>query len=416
MVCPSCGVEVSVGQPFCNGCGASLRGVTDPTERVETIEQPDTQPIETIEQPDTELIETIEQPDTQPIDLAAVTTEVFAPPTTPPVATRELPVAGPAVFDGLDDVREFPPERERFRVRVIFVASFLGAVAALMAAVGDVVDIRTSRPTAGITSGMYGLDDVATNLGPSAVGGAAVMVVGALFACFGFRWASGLAGGAGLALAGWAALTIGLVEVPIATAESITRTSPEAFTLTVTRDAGWWLVVAVGAIGAIVFVASLGSLRRAGQRYLNPLIAGTGAVCLLVLAAGPLVPVGTATWRDNVRSPTAAIDLPTVFFAGRLAQVGLIAFVGVVGFLIVRAYGLGLAAGGISVATWLWVTSLLEIGDRPTGVAARNPGAVDTVPHAVTTVGMIASIVCVVIAVIIAVVTRLTTPANAPMS
>ena len=96
-----------------------------------------------------------------------------------------------------------------------------------MAAVGDVIDIRTSRPTAGITSGIATLDDVASNLGPGGVIGAAVMVVGALLACFGLRWASGMAGGAGLALAGWAALTIGLVEVPVGEAESITRASEQ---------------------------------------------------------------------------------------------------------------------------------------------------------------------------------------------
>ncbi len=341
-----------------------------------------------------------------------VTTEMFAPPTGAPITTLEMPAAAPLLFDGLDDVRALPPERERFRVRFIFIASFIGAVTALMAAVGDVIDIRTSRPTAGITSGIATLDDVASNLGPGGVIGAAVMVVGALLACFGLRWASGLAGGAGLALAGWAALTIGLVEVPVGEAESITRASDQAFTLTVTRDVGWWLVVAVGAIGVLVFLASLRLVRRANQRYLNPLIAGIGAVCMLVLAVGPLVPVGEASWRDNIRSPDATIDLPTIFFAGRLTQVGLIVFTGVIGFLAVRAYGLGLAAGGLSVAAWLWITSLLELGPRPTGIAARNPGALDTVPHAVTTVGMVLSVVVVLVGVIVALATRRATRAR----
>ena len=403
MVCPSCGVAVSVGQRFCNACGTALRGVTDPTEQLESV---DADPLSAAF-PITEL--------SPPTD-ADVTTEMFAPPTGAPITTLEMPMevtletsaaAAPALFDGLDDVTAFPPQRERFRVRFMFIASFIGAIAALMAAVADVIDIRTSRPTAGITSGVATLDDVASNLGPGGVIGAAVMVVGALLACFGLRWASGMAGGAGLALAGWAALTIGLVEVPVGEAESITRASEQAFTLTVTRDVGWWLVVGVGAIGVVVFLASVRSVRRANQRYLNPLIGGIGAVCGLVLAVGPLVPVGEATWRDNVRSPSAAIDLPTIFFAGRLAQVGLIAFTGVIGFLAVRAYGLGLAAGGLSVAGWLWITSLLEIGPRPTGIAARNPGAIDTLPHGVTIVGMILSVVLVLIAVIAALVSRL---------
>ena len=314
----------------------------------------------------------------------------------------------PALFDGHDDVVTFPTVREPFRIKFIFVAAFLGGVASLMAAVGDVVDIRTTRPAAGITTGTSTLDDIGSNLGPGGVIGGAVMVIGGLLACFGLRWAVGLAGGAGLALAGWAALSIGLVEAPVGVAESITRASSDAFTLTVTRDVGWWLIIAVGAIGLVVFLASLRGLRRAGQRFLNPISAAIGAVCALVLAVGPLVPVGSATWRDNLQSPTAEIDLPTVFFAGRLAQVGLIALVGVVGFLLVRSYGLGLVAGGTSVAVWLWVTSLLEAGSRPVGIAGRNPGATDTVPHGVTTVGAVTTIVVLLIAVIVAVVATVT--------
>ena len=60
--------------------------------------------------------------------------------------------------------------------------------------------------------------------------------------------------------------------------------------------------------------------------------------------------------------------------------------------LIVRSYGLGLAAGGVSVPLWLWIASLAEIGSKPVGIADRNPGADNTVPHAVTTVGMVATL------------------------
>jgi hypothetical protein len=92
----------------------------------------------------------------------------------------------------------------------------------------------------------------------------------------------------------------------------------------------------------------------------------------------------------------------TKFFAGRLGQVGLIALAGVVGMLIVRSYGLGLAAGGISVPLWLWIASLAEIGPNPVGIAYRNPGADDTTPHAVTTTGMVATIVLLVVAAALA--------------
>jgi hypothetical protein len=428
MVCPSCGVEVKERQHFCADCGASLRGVTEPTELIPVATLPapvgaTTPPLATataeyVGEP-TELIEIDPGEPTQPFEVVAEPSPdpapVFAPPT--PEATATVPSAGagvattaemPALFDGHDDVVTFPTGREPFRVKFIFIAAFLGGVASLMAAVGDVVDIRTTRPASGIATGTSTLDDIGSNLGPAGVVGAAAMVIGGLLACFGIRWAVGLAGGAGLALVGWAALSIGLVEVPVGVAESITRASSDAFTLTVTRDVGWWLIIAVGAIGLIVFLASLRAIRRAGQRFLNPILAAVGAVCGLVLAAGPLVPVGSATWRDNLQSPTADVDLPTIFFAGRLAQVGLIAFVAVVGFLVVRSYGLGLVAGGLSVAAWLWVTSLLEAGPRPVGIADRNPGATDTVPHGVTTVGAVTTVVVLLIAVIVAVVALVT--------
>jgi hypothetical protein len=224
------------------------------------------------------------------------------------------------------------------------------------------------------------------------------MVVGAFLSCFGLRWGAGIAGGAGLALVGWAGLVVGLAELPIAIAESITRTSNESFTLRVTRDLGWWLVGAVGVLGLLVFLASL-RLARAGRRpALNPIIAALTAMAAVILADGPLVPVGDATFSDNFRSPDPAIDLPTAYFAGRLGQVVLIALAGVAGMLLVRSYGLGVAAGGVSVATWLWATSLFEVGDNPIGIADRNPGADTTEPHAITTVGMVATLAFLVIA------------------
>ena len=71
--------------------------------------------------------------------------------------------------------------------------------------------------------------------------------------------------------------------------------------------------------------------------------------------------------------------------------------------LIVRTYGLGLAVGGVSIATWLWVSSLIELGSRPIGIADRNPGADDTVPHAVTSVGMVSTLALLAIAAVLAI-------------
>jgi len=81
--------------------------------------------------------------------------------------------------------------------------------------------------------------------------------------------------------------------------------------------------------------------------------------------------------------------------------VALVALVGVIGMLIVRSWGLGFAVGGMTVATVMWVTSATRLADRPIGIADRNPGATSTVPHAVTTVGMVSTLVLLLLATLL---------------
>ena len=422
MRCPRCATEVAEQQKFCHDCGAAI-SASAPAEEIGAADTDAlTEPIELTET-DTETSASTEQIEltttTEMAEVAAEPTESFAPPSEPltsdavpgtgvttetpatePIETFAPPVTAemPALFDGVGDLAEYPTPREPFRVRVVFLLALFGAAAMLMSIVADMIDLRTTRPAPGITTGTRTLEDLGSNLGLAGFIGTAVMVLGGLLACFGLRWGAGLAGGAGLALTGWAGLSIGLAELPIAIAESITRTSSVEFTLRVTRDLGWWLVMGVGLVGLVVFLASLRSISTGGRAALNPLVAAVTAVAMVVLAFGPLVPVNDAVFADNFRSVDPTRDLPAAFFAGRLGQVGLIALVGVAGLLIVRSYGLGLAAGGVSVSLWLWVSSLAEIGSNPVGIADRNPGADDTVPHAVTTVGMVATLVLLFIA------------------
>jgi hypothetical protein len=434
MRCPRCETDVSEHQKFCHECGAELStpaaeveteveeldddadelrppatepidatleptepiDVNEPTEPIDATLEP-TEPID-VNEPTEPIDEVSHSPEaadilTEPVALLRQPSMAEAAPTEPvevfpPPVTAEMP----GVFDGQPDLVEYPVAREPFQIRVVFLLSIFGTAAMLMTIVADVIDIRTTRPAPGITTGQRTLEELGSNLGLAGFIGAAVMVLGGLLACFGLRWGAGLAGGAGLALAGWAGLSIGLAELPIAIAESITRTSSLEFTLRVTRDLGWWLIVGVGVIGLIVFFTSLRSIGSGGKRALNPLVAAITAVAMVVLAFGPLVPVNDAVFADNFRSVDPSRDLPSAFFAGRLGQVGLIALAGVVGMLLVRSYGLGLAAGGLSVSLWLWISSLAEIGPTPVGIADRNPGAVTTVPHAVTTVGMVATL------------------------
>ncbi len=322
--------------------------------------------------------------------------------------TDQLPAhyAGAPIFDGIDDVDEYTvPPSEGFKLRASFVFGFLATVATLMASVADVIDIRTSRPVDGISVGIRVLEDFGTNLSVAGFVGAAVMLIGGLLSCFGLRSGAGIAGGAGLALAGWAAMTIGLVEVPIHSAEGITRNTPtdiNGFELAITRDLGWFLILAVGILGVIVFLTTLRMAGTGGRPGLNPWVAAVGAVGAVILAAGPLIPLGEATADLNL----GFVGLPRAFFAGRLVILSLIAFTGIVGFLSVRTYGLGLAGGGLSVATWLWVTTLAGIGDEPVSVAVGNLGTLDTTPHAVTTVGLALSLVMLVVASALAIVSR----------
>jgi hypothetical protein len=422
MGCPGCGSDVAENQKFCHECGAAL-GVDQPTAPTDTTDElaEPTEPLLLTEPPTLEVAAPLVEPLSSADDVTEPTFIIGGAAGRPPSTITTLdttttidtidtttgstatPTAEmPAIFDGSNDLAEYPSPREQFRVRVVFILSLFGAIAVLMAVVADVVDIRTTRPAAGIATGPRTLVDLGGDLGPAAFAGAAVMVLGGLLACFGLRWGAGLAGGAGLALAGWAGLSIGLAEVPIAVAESITRTSTEEFTLRVTRDIGWWLIIGVGVVGVLVFVASLRSAGTGGHRALNPLVAAVTAVASVILGFGPLIPVGDATFADNFRSPDPNFDLPTAFFAGRLGQVGLIVGAGVVGMLIVRNYGLGLAAGATSVAVVLWVASLAELGSRPIGIADRNPGATTTVPHAVTSVGMVSTLALLALAAALA--------------
>jgi hypothetical protein len=338
---------------------------------------------------------------TSPSVASTTVVDQVAPPTARVARTDEVP----ALFDGQTDIDEHPAEREPFKFRLVFVFAFFGAIAVALVPAANVIDIRTSRPVDGIEPGFVTLDQFGSNLAVASYVGAGAMVLGGLIACWGMRWAAGIAGGAGLALIGWAGLVIGVVEARLEVAEEITRNYPAdlpQYELSITRDLGYGLIVAVAALGLLVFIASLRLSRTAGRPGLNPWIAAIGAVSALVLAVGPAIPVDGASFSDNFRSTASSGDLPTAYLGGRVGQLLLIGMFAAIGFLLVRTYGLGLAAGSVSVAAWLWFSSLAELGDAPLGIADMNPGAGDTTPHAVTTVGMVLTLAMLLVAAIAA--------------
>ena len=382
-----------------------------PTPQQATANSLDSIPYEPMDQAAVDAVPAYEPTMTMPPEAAAaraglgVTDEIVQPASADIGATSQMAVTEPGgLFDGASDVQEYAPPSESFRLRASFIFGFLAMVATLMASVADVIDIRTTRPVDGIIVGIRALDDFGSNLAVAGFVGAALMLIGGLLSCFGLRWGAGVAGGAGLSMTGWAAVTLGLVEAPIHSAENRTLNANEvtSFTLSVTRDLGYFLILAVGIIGLITFATSLRMAGTGGRDGLNPWVAAVGALSSVVLAAGPLITLSGAPLDANL----GTIGIPREFFAGRLVQLGLLLVTGVIGFLSVRTYGLGLAAGGLGVATWMWVTSLADIGDLPVSVAVGNLGTSETTPHAVTTVGVTASIALLLIAATMATVSR----------
>ena len=399
MQCHSCGTDVRDGQKFCMECGASLRGVADITGEVPIVtatpvEDEPTRPIAAVPPPP--------PPGPAPSDdatsrlpiLTGAVVATSAPPreqtvtnelrvveaTTAPVAiTGPLPAAYQP--PPMQDAARVPAtrERRRFRLRVLLVLALFAAGATIVGVLSTVVEID---PAPDNLTPRYVVNDFGTNNSVAGLIAAGTMLAGALVWCFGYRWGAGLAGGAGAATAGWVALLIGLAEWQIATGEA---GAPPA---SISRDIGYWSLLAAGALGVLVLLGSLARSGRDRRSGLDPWIAALGAVSFVIAAGGPLIPEGTADWSGNFNSDTLAVDLPTLFFVGRGVQLGLLALCGVVGFLLVRRYGLGLAIGSAAAAGWMLATAATEQTASPIGPGYANPGAgIDLQPHAVTIVG-----------------------------
>jgi hypothetical protein len=445
MFCHRCGVEVQPKQRFCGDCGVSLTGVTDPTQELsrpptagpDPLINPSITPSITEQLPVTQAVTGVvptatrqrdapsqvydfasDVPDdiTHPTARPAPTAPSARPPSAPPAARNRVPVTAEQVTAAYArpaptaaKTAEMPiidPQglrRFRFRFGVVTGTSIVAAIVALVGVFATLASIATDATTPTFQTGDWYVDDLGSNLQFAGLIGVGALLVGAVVAGFGIRSGAGLAGGAGLALAGWAALVIGLVEQPLQAATiAVDTPTTESFTITITRDLGYWLLLATIVIGGAVFVVSLAYAGNDGRSGLNPWIAALGAVSALIAAGGPLVPEGEATFRNNWSSAGGTFDQPTAYLAGRLAQVALLAIAGVIGFLQVRRWGLGVAIGGMLPVVWLAVTALLELGDSPVGPAFANPGDANGDLHAVTVVGMTALVGMAIVAVIAA--------------
>lgn len=320
-----------------------------------------------------------------------------------PLVTAEQPIV-PGAERGWDpDAAAAYEPRRQVRLRMVLLPAVIAVAAGALATSRILIEIVPAAAVSGLPAGTWMVNDLGTNNTVAAILAMVAIFGGALLWCFGFRWGAGLAGGGGLALAGWAALVIGLAEWPIADAHRLGA----GVGLTITRDVGYWALAVAGGAGILTFLTSLSGAGRDRGGGLDPWIAALGATSVLVAAGGPLIPLGNADVSGNYSSETLATDLPDLFFSGRLVQLGLFGFAGIIGFLLVRRYGLGLAIGGATVAGFQLATAATDQTDSPIGPGYANPGSLgDLTPHGVTVVGMGLAGFFAVVAVVMALLDR----------
>lgn len=391
-------MEVEDGRDECHACGHRFPTPDEPFVLVTVSDEVDLAP------PEPGAAAGAPAPDTHPTprlydlaedepDLLTDRQPVVHPP--PVTTTQELPAVSPGTTG---------TSGPGFRFGAVSAVGALTLALAIAALPAPVVEITTDAGVPTFPTGTWQVSNLGTNLPGALMVALVALVIGVVGSAFRQRWAAGLAGGAGLAITGWAALVWGLAERPITVAVEATRVpTTEEFTVTLTRDVGFWLILVAGVLGLLTFLVSLGRVGNDRRRGLNPWIAALGACAAVIAAAGPLLPEGTAQLSDNWTASDGA-GRPLAYLVGRLVQLGLLAYAGVVGFLLVRRYGLGLAIGGMTVSVWLALTTLLDIGVGHVGPGATNPGddagAIDL--HSVTIVGMIALVGLAMVAVIAA--------------
>lgn len=394
MLCPSCREPVTPGHRFCSNCGTPVTADApdEPTVPLEPVSPtppvdeptPTASPL-TVPSPMPTL------PDLPPVgNLPPVEVQPSSTATAwPMVHTGELPVV----------VRTQP-----FRITPLVLMSVLAGVTAVASAVLDVVSYRATGDL--IDSFTWRLNDLASNLMVGTVIAAVAMLIGACLGATGRRFWSGLAGGAGLAVAGMLGAAVGSGVGLLDGTKVRFVTSGAAVTLTTTYEIGWILAVVAAGLGGLVFLMSLPQSVDDGRRQLDPFVAVLGLLGAAAVAVGPLLPGEGGTWRDNI-----AIDsVPPVAVYLRLLPLALVVLGGLAGFLNRRRWGLGMVLGSVSVGVWQTVTAFTESGDLPYGIAGGNPGVVDAAhpfrPHMVTVAGVAAVLAALLVNSVVAVVRR----------
>lgn len=390
MFCPSCGTGVQSSQKFCTECGATLVGANAPTaaDMAPTPAAGILLPPASFAPPHTAAPAT--PPTTYPPDQYAATAALNVVEQTPPTgydsnpwdmgATGQYPA--PLVEAGRGNTSEMSLIQP-FRITPLLAVATLAGVLGVAASFVTVSSFEVTGDI--INKQEYKLNDFSSNLTLGVIVAAVLLIGGATLAATGRRVGAGLAGGAGLALAGVFAWVIGQVTLQFDMQEVLLLDGGGTFTLTTTQEIGFILAAVAAGLGVVAFVLSLTSGGADGRPAISPAIGVVGALGTLAVVVGPLIPMNGAAFGDNFANdfiPPATLYL-------RLAILVLIGIGGLVGFLANRLWGYGLALGAISVGAVQWATSMSESGDYPLGIAGGNVGASEYAPHIVTTIGVV---------------------------
>ncbi len=411
MFCPSCGVAVKIGQRFCTSCGIALvdTAVHQTTEAVPTttpfagapLPPPTTPPAvaagaATV--PVTAVADALHQ-ETTALTVIEQTAHSPAHDVWAAAATAAVPVQTEQQLDHdgphTDSIPFVVEGTQPFRITPLVT---VGALAGVLAVASAFVDVATVEISGDSTSSFsWKLNDFASNYTVGAIIAALLLIGGAALGATGRRVGTGLAGGAGLALAGMMGFVLGQVTGLFDATEVGLLQGGGSFSLTTTQEVGYWLAAIAAALGVVAFVLSLAGRIPDGRPPANSVIGVAGAVATLLVVVGTLIPGSGADFADQFSNEL----IPPITLMLRLLVLVLIAVGGVTGFISGRRWGLGLALGSISIGVWQWLTALTESGDIPAGIAGGNWMADTVTPHIVTTVGVVAMVLAAVAGLLI---------------
>ena len=423
MFCPSCGVATQPGQRFCNTCGAALTLDADALTPA-PVPPPPAPPAPPPAPPSQVAIPTGEIPPVGSPEFDAMfDTAKFrvVPQTTDTgeqlgVAWGDATDPVPVIVGG--DTAEAPVTLAVRPAPLRAVVLMMSIATAAVAVTGALLTMVRYRVTGDVTADVsVKANDLTTNALVGAIVAAVLLVAGGALAMSGRRVGHGLAGGAGLGLAGFTAWLAGDAISVLDSVRQGLSESGMAFRLSTTMDVGLWMLVAAAFLGGIVFVLGLWGSGPDGSPGAHPAAGALGMLGTLAVVVGPLIPMNGATFADNF-STDASVGparwwkgfltltlgtehgpVPPVTTWMRILALLLLLVGGFLGFIAGSKWGLALVSGSMAVAAWQWVSALAGAGDRPFGIAGGNPGAEDYSPHVVTTVGIVMVAIALVVGV-----------------